>query len=50
MKDEDTYNDPFMDKNLISLYPAYAEEEDFNFVGCETDEEYRKLYKFMDYF
>ncbi len=24
-----------MDKNLISLYPAYAEEEDFNFVGCE---------------
>lgn len=50
MKDEDTYNDPFMDKNLISLYPAYAEEEDFNFVGCETDKEYRKLYKFMDYF
>ena len=50
MKDDDTYNDPFMDKGLLSLYPAYAEDEDFNFVGCETNEEYRKLYKLMDYF
>ena len=50
MKDDDTYNDPFMDKGLLSLYPAYAEDEDFNFVGCETNEEYRKLYKLKDYF
>ncbi len=49
-KDEETYHDPFMNGNFLSIYPAYLEDEDLYFVGCESSRESLNLYNLINYF
>lgn len=49
-KDEETYHDPFMNGNFLSIYPAYLEDEDLYFVGCETSRESLDLFNLINYF
>lgn len=49
-KHEETYHDPFMNGNFLSIYPAYLEDEDLHFVGCEVNRESLDLYSLINYF